>query len=131
MNETKDPQNADVILEGVELVDEEAENLPDEIKIEQRSREISRWFNKTLGLVLLVLSGIIIILVIVSYFYHPGQIDATSLMIEQIVGYILFGVGSLFGIVSLLRARKLQEEPYIVEPVNSEVAVEEEKIEEN
>lgn len=131
MNETKDPQNEEVILEGVELVDEEAENLPDEIKIEQRSREISRWFNKTLGLVLLVLSGIIIILVIVSYFYHPGQVDTTSLLIEQIVGYILFVVGLLFGIVSLLRARKLQEEPYIVEPVNSEKTVEKEKIEEN
>ena len=131
MNETTEPHNEEVIVEGVEIVDEESENLPDEIKIEQRSREIARWFNRTLGLVLIVLSVVIIVLVIISYFYHPGQPDATSLLLEQIIGYILFGLGSFIGTISLLRARKLKEEPYIIEPVSSEADVNEEKIEEN
>ena len=131
MNETTEPHNEEVILEGVEIVDEESENLPDEIKIEQRSREIARWFNRSLGLVLIVLSVVIIVLVIISYFYHPGQPDATSLLLEQIIGYVLFGLGSLIGTISLLRARKLKEEPYIIEPVNSEADVDEVKIEEN
>ncbi|MHA1503558.1 MAG: hypothetical protein ACTSPT_00050 [Candidatus Heimdallarchaeota archaeon] len=126
MNETTEPHNEEVIVDGVEIVDEESENLPDEIKIEQRSREIARWFNKSLGLVLIVLSVVIIVLVIISYFYHPGQPDATSLLLEQIIGYVLFGLGSLIGTISLLRARKLKEEPYIIEPVNSEVDTEEE-----
>ena len=131
MDETTEPHNEEIIVDSVELVDEESENLPDEIKIEQRSREIARWFNRTLGLVLIVLSVVIIVLVIVSYFYHPGQPDATSLLLEQIIGYILFGLGSLIGTISLLRARKLKEEPYIIEPVSSEADVDEEKIEEN
>ncbi|MHA1739496.1 MAG: hypothetical protein ACTSXA_13520 [Candidatus Heimdallarchaeota archaeon] len=131
MNETTEPHNEEVIVNGVEIVDEESENLPDEIKIEQRSREIARWFNKSLGLVLIVLSVVIIVLVIISYFYHPGQPDATSLLLEQIIGYVLFGLGSLIGTISLLRARKLKEEPYIIEPVSSEADVDEAKIEEN
>ncbi|MHA1244934.1 MAG: hypothetical protein ACTSP7_10230 [Candidatus Heimdallarchaeota archaeon] len=87
MNETTEPHNEEVIVDGVEIVDEESENLPDEIKIEQRSREIARWFNRSLGLVLIVLSVVIIVLVIISYFYHPGQPDATSLLLEQKVFY--------------------------------------------
>ena len=131
MDETTEPHNEEIVVDSVEIVDEESENLPDEIKIEQRSREIARWFNRTLGLILIILSVVIIVLVIVSYFYHPGQPDATSLLLEQIIGYILFGLGLLIGTISLLRARKLKEEPYIIEPVNSEADVVEGTKEEN
>jgi hypothetical protein len=131
LKDTPETHSEEVIIEGVEIVDEKSENLPDELKMEQKSRELAHWFNRSLGLVLIVLSAIIIILVIISYFYHPGQPDATSLLIEQIIGYVLFGLGFLFGTISLLRAHKLKEDPYIIEPVTTEVAISEEKIEEN
>ncbi|MHA1126476.1 MAG: hypothetical protein ACTSO7_15275 [Candidatus Heimdallarchaeota archaeon] len=131
MSEITDPQNEEVIVDDMEIIDEDSENLPDEILVEQRSRELARWFNKTLGMILLVLSALIIILVVVSYFYHPGQSDASGLLVEQIVGYIFFGLGLILGIFSLIRSRKLEEEPYVIEPVNSEADIDEEKIEEN
>ena len=135
MNKPTNPDKNDAIEIGMELVDddpqENSENLPDEIKIEQRSRELSSWFYRTLGIMVLILSFFIVVLVFVSYFYHPGQPDTTSLLIEQIVGYIFFGLGVVFGTASLFRARKLKEEIYDIELVNSEEEVDQVKIEEN
>ena len=130
-NVTKIPEEEILAEEVVDSSLDESENLPEEIQIEERSRDLAQWFNRTLGLALLALSALIIALVIVTYFYHPGQPDPTSLLVEQIVGYVLFGLGMIFGIVSLLKARKLKESPFEIEQINNDEEIEVENKEEN
>ena len=53
---------------------------------------------------------------------NSNQPDETLLLIQQIVGFFLFGVGSAIGSLLLINARRMKKkEDYILELVTDEV----------
>jgi uncharacterized RDD family membrane protein YckC len=95
------------------------ESTPEEL--EERSKDISSSLFKRLGLIVLVLSLTILPLTILSFFLHPGQPDETSLLIQQIVGFVLFGIGAAIGSLLLVNARRMKKkEDYVLELVADE-----------
>ncbi|MCK5184402.1 MAG: hypothetical protein KAQ95_08860 [Candidatus Heimdallarchaeota archaeon] len=96
------------------------ESTPEEL--EERSKDVSSSLFKRLGIIVLLLSLTILPLTILSFFVHPGQPDETSLLIQQIVGFVLFGIGSAIGSLLLINARRMKKkEDYILELVTDEV----------
>ena len=96
------------------------ESTPEEL--EERSKDVSSSLFKRLGIIVLLLSLTILPLTILSFFVHPGQPDETSLLIQQIVGFVLFGVGSAIGSLLLINARRMKKkEDYILELVTDEM----------
>ncbi len=96
--------------------DEIPEITPEEL--EKRSDEISSSVFKRLGIIIMILSFVILPLTIISFFFHPSQPDPTSLLIQQIVGFILFGLGAIIGSLLLITARRMKKrEEYILEAV--------------
>jgi hypothetical protein len=92
------------------------ETTPEEL--EKRSKDISSSLFKRLGIIILILSLTILPLTILSFFVDPNQIDATSLLIQQIVGFVLFGVGATIGSLLLVNARRMKKkEDYVLELV--------------
>ncbi|NHJ31929.1 MAG: hypothetical protein FK732_03615 [Asgard group archaeon] len=99
-----------------ETIEDSSEATPEEL--EKRSNEISSSVFKRLGIIIMILSFTILPLTILSFFYHPSQPDETSLLIQQIVGFVLFGVGAIIGSLLLVTARKMKKkEDYILEVV--------------
>ncbi|MHA1220263.1 MAG: hypothetical protein ACTSQB_00875 [Candidatus Heimdallarchaeota archaeon] len=108
--------------------EQESEDIPEfsSEELEKRSRMISssifRWF----GIFVLVLGAIIIPLLILSYFYHPGQPDETSLLIEQIVGYCFIAISLSVGAGLIMHAKNLRtRDDYVLEPIVEENEVDE------
>lgn len=96
------------------------ESTPEEL--EERSKDVSSSLFKRLGIIVLLLSLTILPLTILSFFVHPGQPDETSLLIQQIVGFVLFGIGSAIGSLLLINARRMKKkEDYILELVTDEM----------
>jgi len=96
------------------------ESTPEEL--EERSKDVSSSLFKRLGIIVLLLSITILPLTILSFFVHPGQPDETSLLIQQIVGFVLFGVGAAIGSLLLINARRMKKkEDYVLELVTDEV----------
>ncbi|MCK5159041.1 MAG: hypothetical protein KAR08_07785 [Candidatus Heimdallarchaeota archaeon] len=96
------------------------ESTPEEL--EERSKDVSSSLFKRLGIIVLLLSLTILPLTILSFFVHPGQPDETSLLIQQIVGFVLFGIGAAIGSLLLVNARRMKKkEDYILELVTDEV----------
>jgi hypothetical protein len=93
--------------------------------IKKRSRLLSSSLYKRLGIVILVLGSIILPLLILSFFFNSGQPDTTLLKIEQIAGFVLFGLAIIVGISLLFTARRLKvEELVVLEPI-SDITVDE------
>ena len=110
-----DDSEASAISEEVN----DQETTPEEL--EERSKDLSSSLFKRLGLIVLVLSLTILPLTILSFFVHPGQPDETSLLIQQIVGFVLFGVGAAIGSLLLINARRMKKkEDYVLELVTDE-----------
>jgi hypothetical protein len=102
-----------------EDTEDEPEATPEDL--EKRSKEISSSVFKRLGIIILILSFTILPLTILSFFIHPSQPDATSLLIQQIVGFVLFGMGAFIGTLLFINARKMKKkEDYILELVVDE-----------
>jgi len=96
------------------------ESTPEEL--EERSKDVSSSLFKRLGIIVLLLSITILPLTILSFFVHPGQPDETSLLIQQIVGFVLFGVGAAIGSLLLINAHRMKKkEDYVLELVTDEV----------
>lgn len=102
-------------------IDEDSEPNSEE-RIIKRSRLLSSALYKRLGIVILTLSGIILPLVILSFFFNAGQPDEIALRIEQITGFVLFGLALIVGISLLYTSRRLKEEEdaIILEPITNE-----------
>ena len=98
----------------IETETEPEEITSEQLKLLERERKITITFNRIFGIALLVLSSIIIVLVIITYFYHPSQNDATALLLEQIMGYVLASLGSITGIALLVYAKRKKAEPLVV-----------------
>lgn len=110
---------------------EELEITSEQLQALKRDRKISITFYRLFGIIILVLSSIIVPLVIVTYFYHPGQPDELALLIEQIIGYILAFFGSILGTVLLISAKRIKNEPLVVvEPITNLVDESENELEE-
>lgn len=104
-------------------VEEEVVNSNSDEVIKKRSRLISSSLYKRLGIVILVLGGIILPLLILSFFFNTGQPDEIILRIEQITGFVLFGLALIVGSSLLFTARGLkeQEENIVLEPLTNEL----------
>ncbi|NHJ40913.1 MAG: hypothetical protein FK731_12860 [Asgard group archaeon] len=104
-----------------DTIDEDSESNSEE-RIVKRSRLLSSALYKRLGIVILTLSGIILPLVILSFFFNAGQPDEIALRIEQITGFVLFGLALIVGISLLYTSRRLKEEEdaIILEPITNE-----------
>jgi len=97
----------------------EHETTPEEL--EERSKDISSSVFKRLGIIVLIFSLTILPLTILSFFINPGQPDETSLLIQQILGFVLFGIGTTIGSFLLINARKLKKkEDYVLELITDE-----------
>ncbi|MHA1461522.1 MAG: hypothetical protein ACTSQ0_00380 [Candidatus Heimdallarchaeota archaeon] len=119
----------------IEIIDQddtdELEMTSEQLQALERERKTTITFYRLFGILIIVLSSIIIPLVIVTYFYHPGQPDELALLIEQIIGYILAGFGSIIGSVLLISAKRIKNEPLvIVEPIANLVEAPENELEE-
>jgi len=108
----------------------EDDSLQEENDYQTKSKQLSSSLNQLLGIVILALSIAVLILVIISFFIHPGQPDKTLLLIEQIIGFALFILASVTGALLIVQARRtLRGEPaYVLEPIDdvSDVLVSEE-----
>jgi hypothetical protein len=101
-----------------EIGDSESQEI-----IKKRSRLLSSSLYKRLGIVILILGGIILPLVILSFFFNAGQPDTTLLKIEQIAGFVLFGLAIIVGNSLLFTSRRLKaEEAVVLEPVTDVTA---------
>jgi len=108
--------------------EQESEDIPEYSpeELEKRSRMISSSIFRSLGIFVLVLGAIIIPLLILSYFYHPGQLDETSLLIEQIVGYCFITISLSAGVGLVMHAKNLRtRDDYVLEPIVEEHEVDE------
>jgi len=116
MKEVKEvPFNDDEDL-SKNKADDAPEATPEEL--EKRSTEISSSIFKRLGIIIMILSLTILPLTIMTFFFHPGQPDPTSLLIQQIAGFILFAVGATIGSLLFVNARKMKKrEEYILEAI--------------
>ncbi len=109
---------------SVESIDQddtdELKITSEQLQILKRERKISSTFYRLFGILLIILSSIIIPLVIITYFYHPGQPDELALLIEQIIGYILAVIGITIGTVLVASAKRLKKEPLVtIEPISN------------
>ena len=96
------------------------ESTPEEL--EKRSKAVSSSLYKRLGTIILILSLSVLSLAILSFFVNSNQPDETLLLIQQIVGFALFGIGSAIGSLLLINARRMKKkEDYILELVTDEV----------
>ncbi|NPE07004.1 MAG: phage holin family protein [Asgard group archaeon] len=96
------------------------ESTPEEL--EERSKAVSSSVFRGLGIVILILSLTILPLTILSFFVNSSQPDETLLLIQQIVGFVLFGVGAAIGSLLLINARRMKKkEDYVFELVTDEV----------
>ncbi|MCE7743749.1 MAG: hypothetical protein GPJ52_01300 [Candidatus Heimdallarchaeota archaeon] len=96
------------------------ESTPEEL--EKRSKDVSSSLYRRLGIIILILSLSVLSLAILSFFVNSNQPDETLLLIQQIVGFVLFGVGSAIGSLLLINARRMKKkEDYILELVTDEV----------
>ncbi|NHK30169.1 MAG: hypothetical protein FK730_02370 [Asgard group archaeon] len=104
---------------------EEISDSDSQEAIKKRSRLLSSSLYKRLGIVILILGGIILPLLILSFFFNAGQPDLILLKIEQITGFVLFGLAIIVGISLLFTARRLKaEEIVVLEPI-SDITVDE------
>jgi uncharacterized membrane protein YbhN (UPF0104 family) len=88
--------------------------------LEKRSKEISSSLFKQLGIIILILSLTILPLTIITFFVNFNQTDET-LLITQIVGFILFGIGTTIGSLLIINARRMKKkEDYVLELVEVE-----------
>ena len=107
----------EVPFEDSEKTKEETETTPE--VLEERSKQMSSSLFRRLGYIVLFLGVGIIPLIILTYFFNTGQPDDVSLLIEQIVGYILVGFALIIGISLLLTARRIEKtEDFIHEPIS-------------
>lgn len=127
MEESNDPS-----IESLDQEDtDELEITSDQLQVLKRERKITITFYRLFGILLIILSSIIVPLVIVTYFYHPGQPDELALLIEQIIGYILAGFGISLGSVLVISAKRIKNEPLvIVEPITDLIEESEKVLEE-
>ncbi|MFW9922575.1 MAG: hypothetical protein ACFFDW_04710 [Candidatus Thorarchaeota archaeon] len=87
----------------------------------QREKRLVSVLYKRFGITLLILSGIIIPLLITSFFYHPGLNDQVALLIEQIIGFILSGIGIILGaFLLLISKRKKTDQDLIYEKLENQ-----------
>lgn len=85
---------------------------------EERTKLVSASVYRKLSIVIFVLSLIVLPLIILSYFYNTGQPDKTALVIEQIVGFVLFGLGLIVALALFSHSRKLKtEKDYVSEQI--------------
>ncbi len=95
------------------------ESTPEEL--EKRSKAVSSSLYKRLGIIILILSLTVLPLTILSFFVNSSQPDETLLLIQQIVGFVLFGVGAAIGSLLLINAHRMKKkEDYVLELVADE-----------
>ncbi len=96
---------------------EEDETTTPEV-LEERSKQISSSLFRRLGYIVLFLGIGIIPLISLTFFFNTGQPDDTSLLVEQIVGFILVGLAVIIGASLLFTAKKIEKsEDLVHEPV--------------
>ncbi len=99
---------------------DDLEITSEQLQVLKRERKITVTFYRLFGILLIVLSSIILPLVIVTYFYHPGQPDELAMLIEQIIGYILAGFGISLGSILVISAKRIINEPLVIaEPITN------------
>jgi len=83
------------------------------------SRHLSSSLSRLLGIIILTLSCMVLVLVVTSFFVHPGQPDETLLLIEQIIGFALFILATFTGMILLLQAKRKEKgkQSYVLEPI--------------
>lgn len=97
---------------------EEDETTTHEV-LEERSKQISSLLFRRLGYIVLFLGIGIIPLIILTFFFNTGQPDDTSLLVEQIVGFILVGLAVIIGNSLLFTAKKIEKsEDLVHEPIS-------------
>jgi hypothetical protein len=85
-----------------------------------REQQWSLFFYRLFGFSFIVLTVIIIILTIISFYVHPGQPNLELLLIEQIIGFILAFILTIVAIILLFSARKIRRgQVYTLEPLLS------------
>lgn len=95
------------------------ESSPEEL--EKRSKDVSSSVFKRIGIIIMILSFTILPLTILTFFIDYSQADPTSLLIQQIVGFVLFGVGAAIGSLLIINARRMKKkEDYVLELVTDE-----------
>ncbi len=110
---------------------DDLEITSEQLQVLKRERKITVTFYRLFGILLIVLSSIILPLVIVTYFYHPGQPDELAMLIEQIIGYILAGFGISLGSFLVISAKRIINEPLVIaEPITNFVEESETEFEE-
>jgi len=110
---------------------DDLEITSEQLQVLKRERKITVTFYRLFGILLIVLSSIILPLVIVTYFYHPGQPDELAMLIEQIIGYILAGFGIILGSILVISAKRIINEPLVIaEPITNFVEESETEFEE-